>query len=65
MDGKTAGDLLAAVIEILESDQLLKEAEATTATADHQSPVLPLSSRTETRNATAALRLRSRRPRET
>ena len=47
MDGKTAGDLLAAVIEILESDQLLKEAEATTATADHQSPVLPLSSRTE------------------
>lgn len=47
MDGKTAGDLLAAVIDILESDQLLKEAEETTATAVHKMPVLPAASRSE------------------
>lgn len=47
MDGKTAGDLLAAVIEILESDQLLKEAEETTSTVTHQSPVLPAGGRAE------------------
>ncbi len=42
-DGKTAGDLLAAVIDILESDQLVHEAQQATTRAaiTHSTPVLP------------------------
>lgn len=43
IDGKTAGDLLAAVVDILESDLLVKEAEQASLaeTITHAAPVLP------------------------
>ncbi len=43
IDGKTAGDLLAAVVDILESDLLVKEAEQaeTVGTVSHAAPVVP------------------------
>jgi pyruvate/2-oxoglutarate dehydrogenase complex dihydrolipoamide acyltransferase (E2) component len=42
IDGKTAGDLLSAVVDILESDLLVKEAEeaGTAGTITHAVPVL-------------------------